>query len=285
MRLRGRTAGADRPARAERVRLGRDGVRLAGLDYGGRGQPVLLLHGLAGYAGEWARTAGWMARDHRVVALDARGHGDSERRPEDVSLDAHVADAAHAIESLRLASAVVAGQSFGALTAILLAARRPDLVRAVVVAEATAAGGGAPAGIEAEVLHLREVLGRWPVPFPTRAAAVTWFGGPTPRAEALADGLEDRDGGWWPRWEVPVLERTLRAAVSEAHWDEWEKVERPALVVRAGHGIVRPIDAARMVERGRAARLVELPAAGHDVHLDDPDGWRAAVGEFLAGLR
>jgi pimeloyl-ACP methyl ester carboxylesterase len=73
--------------------LMREGVRLAGLDWGGDGPPALLLHGLAGYAGEWADTARWLTARCRVVALDARGHGDSERAPDDVSRAAHVADA------------------------------------------------------------------------------------------------------------------------------------------------------------------------------------------------
>jgi pimeloyl-ACP methyl ester carboxylesterase len=77
----------------------RDGVRLAGLDFGGDGPPLLLLHGLAGYAGECAETAGWLTGRCRVVALDARGHGERERAPSDVSRDAHVADAALAVGS------------------------------------------------------------------------------------------------------------------------------------------------------------------------------------------
>ena len=38
----------------------RDGVRLAGIDFGGDGPSVLLLHGLAGHVGEWGETAGWL---------------------------------------------------------------------------------------------------------------------------------------------------------------------------------------------------------------------------------
>src|SRR4051794_3419557 len=120
----------------------RAGVRLAGLDFGGEGPPVLLLHGLAGYAGEWAETAGWLTERCRVVALDARGHGRSERFPADVSRAAHVADAAFAIERLALAPVVAVGQSLGGQTALLLAAERPDLVRGLVVADASPHGGG-----------------------------------------------------------------------------------------------------------------------------------------------
>ncbi len=89
------------------------------------GTPVLFLHGLAGYAGEWRTTAEWLAGDHRVVALDGRGHGRSERRPDDVSIEAHAADAAYAVEQLELDRVIVVGQSLGGLTAIALAAARP----------------------------------------------------------------------------------------------------------------------------------------------------------------
>ena len=70
----------------------RDNVRLACRDFGGRGPSVLLVHGLAGHAGEWTETARWLTARCRVVAFDARGHGRSERAPIDVSRAAHVAD-------------------------------------------------------------------------------------------------------------------------------------------------------------------------------------------------
>jgi pimeloyl-ACP methyl ester carboxylesterase len=56
----------------------RDGVVLACADYGGEGTPIVLLHGLAGYAGEWAPTAHHLAKSHRVIAPELRGHGRSE---------------------------------------------------------------------------------------------------------------------------------------------------------------------------------------------------------------
>ncbi len=52
-------------------RFQRDGVLLAGIDFGGNGPPVLLLHGLAGHASEWTQTASWLCERARVLALDA----------------------------------------------------------------------------------------------------------------------------------------------------------------------------------------------------------------------
>jgi pimeloyl-ACP methyl ester carboxylesterase len=59
---------------SERVVV-RDGVRLVCRDWGGTGQPVLLLHGLAGHTGEWDELARRLSPAHRVVAVDQRGHG------------------------------------------------------------------------------------------------------------------------------------------------------------------------------------------------------------------
>jgi pimeloyl-ACP methyl ester carboxylesterase len=256
--------------------LDRDGVRLTGVDFGGHGRPVLLLHGLAGHAREWAETASWLAESCRVLAFDARGHGGSERLPADVSLAAHVADVVHAVERLRLDPVTLVGQSLGGLTALLVAAERPDLVAGLIVADASPA-----AGDEASVAEVGDALSRWPVPFASREAAIEFFGGPSVSADAWADGLERRDGGWWPSFDVDVMIRTLSQAAARSYWGEWERVSCPTLVVRAGNGIVTAADARAMVDRLPHARLVELPGAGHDLHLDRPAEWRSALTEFL----
>jgi pimeloyl-ACP methyl ester carboxylesterase len=262
----------------------RDGVRLAGLDYGGDGPSVVLLHGLAGYAGEWAETAGWLTEPCRVVALDARGHGRSERRPADVSPGAHVADAVFAVERLGLGPVVVVGQSLGGRTALLFAAQRPDMARGVVLADASPGGGDEADAMEVDLAELEKSLRRWPVPFASRDAAVAFFGGPSLNAEAWADGLEHRDGGWWPRFDIDVMVRTLREAVSRSCWEDWERIACPSLVVRAGDGSVTPGDAQAMAARGQNVRLVELAGAKHDLHLDRPAEWRQALIEFVNSL-
>jgi pimeloyl-ACP methyl ester carboxylesterase len=269
---------------ASEFQLERDSVRLAGIDFGGDGEPVLLLHGLAGYAGEWAETAGWLSRRARVVALDARGHGGSERFPADVDRGAHVADAAFAVERLGLRPIVVVGQSLGGLTALLLAAEHPNLVRGLVMIEAGPHGGGDASAHEANVAALGDALRRWPVPFPSRDAAVAFFGGPSLSADAWAGGLERRDGGWWPRYDVEVMMRTLHEADSRSYWEQWERISCPALVMRAGQGSLSSADANSMVERGRHVTLVDVADAKHDLHLDRPDQWREALSAFLDPL-
>jgi pimeloyl-ACP methyl ester carboxylesterase len=212
--------------------------------------------------------------------LDTRGHGRSERFPSDVSSDALVADAAFVVEALDLPPVVAVGQSFGGLTAMSLAARRPDLVCGLVVVEASPAGEGD--AVEEATRGLGAALRSWPVPFPSRSEAEAFFrdrfGGQL-AAEAWAAGLEQRDHGWWPRFDVDVMMQTLRQA--SPNWDAWDNISCPTLVVRADHGLLDADVARTMIARLPRAQLTELPDAGHDLHLDRPDEWRQTLNAFL----
>jgi pimeloyl-ACP methyl ester carboxylesterase len=118
--------------------LQRGDVRLAGVDFGGEGPAALLPHGLAGYAGEWGDGA---VADRALPNRRPRRARAWRKRaaPADVSRAAHVGDGAFAIGSLGLAPAIVVGQSLGGQAALLLASEHPDLVRALVLADAARA--------------------------------------------------------------------------------------------------------------------------------------------------
>jgi pimeloyl-ACP methyl ester carboxylesterase len=255
------------------LRLERGDVSLRGLDFGGRGPPVALLHGLAGYAQEWADTASWLCQHHRVVAFDQRGHGASTRIPLTVAPEAFVADVAAWLDALGLDRASLVGQSFGGLIAFLVAARHPDRVARLVVAEASPSPD---ANAEREV---RDWLASWPVPFVDKAAAIRFFGGESPRARAWAGGLEVRADGLWPRFEAETLLRALREA-SSGWWDDWSSIRSPTLIVRGEHGLATE-EAREMVARLDGAALETVSGAGHDVHLESPEEWRHVVGRFL----
>jgi pimeloyl-ACP methyl ester carboxylesterase len=262
--------------------LNRGGIRLAYRDFGGAGPAVLLLHGLAGHAGEWAQTASWLISSCRVLAPDSRGHGNSERVVEDVSRQALVSDVAFVIEELEIEPAVVVGQSLGGLTALSLAASRPELTRGLVLVDATPDGGGE--GIDDAVGATIAALASWPVPFPSSAEAQMFFGarfGQGLAAEAWTNGLQEGADGWRPRFDLDVMARTMHEAIGHPSWEAWEQIECPVLIVRAGNGMVEPATAAEMVRRLPHAQLVEIADAAHDVHLDKPDAWRKVLSHFV----
>jgi pimeloyl-ACP methyl ester carboxylesterase len=110
------------------------GVRLRATRWPGEGVPVLLLHGLASSRRFWDLVVPGLA-GLRVVALDQRGHGDSERPSGPYDGATVAADALTALDALGLSRAVVVGHSWGASTALRLAATAPERVLAVVAVD------------------------------------------------------------------------------------------------------------------------------------------------------
>ncbi|MER7516993.1 alpha/beta hydrolase [Streptomyces sp. NPDC126499] len=315
----------------EHTLLVRDGgaagedVRLSLRDWGGDGRPLLLLHGLAGHAGEWDGVARRLRADgHRVVALDQRGHGASERYPRDVSRAAYVADVLAVIDRLDLAGTVLVGQSYGGHAALLTAAAtartprpdrpagpagpteaaatartaRPDrptegaitadgpiaAPNAVAARNAIAAAvlvEAGPGGADPAVLAgVGDWLRAWPVPFPDREAAVAHLGG-GPVGEGWADGLEERDGGLWPRFDPEIMVASLAESAGRTWWEEWAAIDVPVLTVLAQNGIVSDEEYDEMARRLPGLRGVCVPGTGHDLHLERPDVLHALIAGFL----
>ena len=137
-----------------------DGVHIAfidappaGLD---RGEPILLIHGFASnhrinwVNPRWVEALGKAGR--RVVALDNRGHGLSQKlyAPADYRTDLMARDAANLLVCLKIERADVMGYSLGARIGAFLALGRPDLVRSLVIGglgDRLVHGAGLPAGI------------------------------------------------------------------------------------------------------------------------------------------
>jgi pimeloyl-ACP methyl ester carboxylesterase len=261
--------------------LTRAGTRLALWDLGGEGPPALLVHGLAGHAGEWAETAAWLGRSRHVFALDLRGHGHSETRPADVSPTALRDDVCFALEQIG-GPALLLGQSLGGRVAIPAAAAGPELVECLVVAEAGPAGDAVAAELKAAEIATR--LSAWPTPFPDPATAAAFFAGRGLDADAWTRGLREAPDGLYPRFEVEVLARMLREAAAEDCWEDWSRISCPTLIVRGGHGEVSTAELDRMVGDLPAAVTAELPDAGHELHLEQPQLWRVAITEFLGRL-
>jgi pimeloyl-ACP methyl ester carboxylesterase len=257
-----------RTARAE-------GVHLSYLDFVGRGADALLLHGLAGQGSEWEMTAVWLRRSHHVIALDQRGHGQSSRSVSDFSREAYVRDAIHVIEDVCRAPVVLVGQSMGGLNAFLVATRRPDLVRALMIIEAT------PDRNPNAQKDVTRWLGSWPLPFASLDEARQFFGGDTLAASTWTRVLERRGEVYWPQFEPRNMVASLADMTIRDYWTEWGRVSCPTLIV-GGEQSRLPKDSMRKMAQDLArAHYVQIEGAGHDVHLDRPEEWQAVAEEFL----
>jgi pimeloyl-ACP methyl ester carboxylesterase len=109
-----------------------DGVRLAYDDAGSGDPAMLLVHGILCDRSHLARQLAYFGRRQRCVAVDLRGHGDSDAPVQEYTIEGFADDLAVMCRRLGLGRPVVVGHSLGGIIALAFAVRHPDLVSGVV---------------------------------------------------------------------------------------------------------------------------------------------------------
>jgi len=278
-----------RPRYACRMPLPRDGrTTLNGLgfhflDWGTDGEPpLLLLHGGAQTAHSWDEVAPDLARDHHVLALDQRGHGDSDWSPDGrYRRDDFVADVRAFLDDRAWPAATVVALSLGGLNAIAFAATNPERVRGLVVVDVTptisSAGGKAIAAqlAQRDFASFAEAVARAQAFNPLRTAANI--------RERLRHALrETPDGRWTYKFDTRIGSGGLESDF-ERLWERVREIRCPTLLVRGAQSAILSREAAeRFTRELPGSAVVEVPRAGHSVMGDNPAGFLAAVRPFLA---
>jgi pimeloyl-ACP methyl ester carboxylesterase len=268
------------------------------LEWSAEGPALLLAHGFGHSCRVWDPFVEALTPHYRVLALDARGHGDSAHDPEyRYHHAALAADLEAVLDGLGLPRATLVAHSMSGYAAIRLAAKRPARVERLVLVDAGAQLSGRASRHEGERPEPR-------------------YASPEDYAEALAAShphtprntlvrlarhwlRDDGAGHLVPRLD-PAFFRPRQHAGAPAHkrgfdrarwareetarlWRYLAAVECPTLLVR---GALSPLlsaeTAARMVhEVMRDAREVVVEGAGHAVMLDRPEAFRDALAPFL----
>jgi pimeloyl-ACP methyl ester carboxylesterase len=270
---------------AEHRTIAVNGVRLHALEWGTPGRPALcFLHGGSAHAHWFDLVAPAFADRYHVIALDQRGHGESDwASPPAYATEDFAADLRGLMQTLAWPRAVVVGHSMGGHNALAFAAWHPQRVRGLVVVDSR------PSIPEERLQRLRQRGYRSLRPHPTRAAAVAAFrllppdttADPALLAHLAGAGVVQRDGGWVYRFD-PESNRTRRPADI---WGLLERIVAPTLIVR---GESSPILSRELAERMRAgipqAAVVEIPGTHHHLVLDDPAAFVRVLDRYLRGL-
>jgi esterase len=267
----------------------RDGTRTLNgltfhyLDWGTAGQPpLLLLHGGAQTAHSWDEVAPDLAGDHHVLALDQRGHGDTDWAPAGrYRREDFVADIAAFLDDRGWREVVLIALSLGGLNAIAFAASHSARTRGMVVVDVvptvSPAGGRA---IRAQ-LAVRDFAS-----FEQAVERAHAFNPRRTRAnveERLRHALrQGADGRWTYKFDPAIGSGGLEADF-ERLWEQVRRIRCPTLLVRgAESAILSPEASQRFLDELPGAELAQVPGAGHSVMGDNPAGFLAAVRPFLA---
>lgn len=261
------------------------GLRLHYLERGpAAGPPVLLLHGFNQTAHSWDEIAERLDGDgFRAVALDQRGHGDSDRAPGgDYGREVMADDAIRLADALAIGDCTIIGMSMGAVHATLAAVRHPARVRGLVVVD------WAP---EVETRGVDALIRIATLAFPSFEAAVAAMHAFNPRRSLenlrarLGHSMAEGPDGQW-RWKVDAAGFGAHPRFRDppdAMWRALEHLACPLLLVRgAESNLLTAAIAERVVRTVRGAELRTVAGAGHSVAGDNPDGFYDAVGPFLS---
>lgn len=169
----------------------------------------------------------------------------------------------------------------GATNGLVLAAHRPDLVRALALADRKVATAGL--GTEERYHHW---FATWPVPFPTMAAVREFFGSEWPSyADYFMEVMAEDPDGYRPLFRFVDMLSSCVDWDRRDYWTELEQVQCPTLVVKGGVSDAPREQLQEMARRLPNGRYVEVEGAEHVVHYDRPEAWRRAVESFLLELK
>jgi pimeloyl-ACP methyl ester carboxylesterase len=259
-----------------------DGLRFHFLDWGLEGEsPLLLLHGGAQTAHSWDEVAPDLARDHHVLALDQRGHGDTEWAPDGrYRREDFVGDVRRFLDERDWPVATIMALSLGGLNAIAFAATHPARMAGLIVVDVTPTINETGGKAIAAQLGMREFAS-----FEEAVARAQAFN-PLRSAEnirmRLGHALRQTPEGRWAYKFDPRIGSGGLETDFERLWEQVRAIRCPTLLVRGAQSAILSREAAaRFVRELPGSTVVEVPGAGHSVMGDNPSGFLAAVRPFF----
>lgn len=285
---------------AERRWTTADGLSLFARDYapgdGTARLPVIAIHGLTRNSADFDGIARLIAQSgRRVLAIDVRGRGRSDRAPDPMTYtpEVYARDVVALMEQAGIEKAVFMGTSMGGLITMALTAIKPKVIAAAILNDV------GPEVAKEGLARIAAYTGQ-PVEIATWADAVAYakrinavafphYGEADWEAFARRIFREGTEGApvldYDPDIAVPIRAAGAKALVPNL-WPYFRRLakKKPTLLVRGGTSdLLSPEIAEKMRRAAPDMAFVEVPAIGHAPMLDEAEA-KAAIFEFLAGV-
>jgi pimeloyl-ACP methyl ester carboxylesterase len=250
-----------------------------------------LIHGLGDGSYVWNDFLPTITSHYDTVAVDLRGHGDSDWDPETrYDVRTHVVDVIHVVRALGLDHLVLIGHSMGGDIAIRVATECCKRIEGLVVVDFC------PNPSPESAQRIRADFDASHQAYPSIEDYAAWLAATRPLVSkdillrlAKCALRAQADMGFRLKAD-PAITRSRRdesdcEARESVLWTLFPRVPCPVLVVRgAGSAVLHRDVAERMINSFPDARLQSVPSAGHGVVLDNPEGFASAVRPFLSEL-
>lgn len=260
-----------------------NGVRIHYLDWGVKGkQPLVILHESSRFAHSYDHIAAQFNREYYVIAVDLRGHGDSEWSPTGAYFVAdYVKDIEALVEQLQLRNIVLLSASLGGRVAQMYTGLHPDRVARLIVEDV-----GPERGPEIRPLNLRMVKEEeagWASEDDLLARLKNGEG------RRIADSLHREFIRYGTKRRADgrlILKRDpnyVNGLVTGDVWQYVRKITCPALyIVGTDSNIVPQKTRQELKATGPNFQVVEMPGIGHYPHLEAADAYVAIIKNFLS---
>lgn len=240
----------------------------------GSGPAVVFLHGLGQRGSDWKASVDRFAGTHRVITIDALGHGQSAKSKGPYSIAQMAALTADLLRRVVGGPAHVVGLSMGGMIAFQMAVDAPDCFKTMTIVNS--GPNAVPRG-----------FGEW-LALNSRVAIVKWFGMKT-MAEIIAKRLFPDQPDHRAAFIAQMVTNdrdaylaALRAIIGWTVQDRIGAIAIPALVIAGELDYTPPERKEEYVRLMQAAKLVVVPDAHHGFPMEDPETFNAIVGEFFS---
>lgn len=263
-------------------------MRLHYREWGDRQKPTaVLLHGGGLSAYTWDLTCLALQDDYHCIAIDQRGHGDSEWSPEmDYTVEANVADIEAVMQAIGIERFFLVGMSMGGTHAVAYATAHPKAVVGLVVVDTGATVQ--PTGASRINRFMEETAElHSPEEFVQRALQFNGRRDPALLSYSIRRNLRQLANSKWI-WKYdqrhryrPDLMQGIRDSRTLA-WSRAGSVDVPTLVVHGGESdVLLQEDAEATARTFRNGHLVSIDSAGHSVQGDNAAAFVRALREFM----
>jgi pimeloyl-ACP methyl ester carboxylesterase len=264
-------------------------IRLHYLEWPGDGRTVVFLHGGALTAHTWDVVCLGLNDEAHCLAVDLRGHGDSEWALDlDYTYEAHARDVACFSDELELDDFLLVGMSLGGLTALQYATAHSDRLHGLVIVDV------GPEIRRDGTKRIRDfVAGPAELPsvedFVERAIGFNSRRHPELLRMSLLHNLRQLPNGNWSwkydRRHFGRIDREAQDRSRQALKARLPKIGCPTLVVRGEQSdVFWDEDAQGVVDMIPGSRWEKIPNAGHTIQGDNPAGLLDALRRFLAEI-